>query len=322
MKMVDYSKVHEVIAETNEGILLAEYQPEYRTDREFQSEADLERQLLTDLVNGLNYERLDIHTPGELLANAKAQIEKLNKVTFTDAEWQRFVVEYLDCPNEGLVEKTRKIQENHIYDFVFDDGRIKNIFILDKKNIHNNSMQVINQVTQVGSHTNRYDVTILVNGLPLVQIELKKRGVSLQEAFNQVHRYSKESFNSENSLYKYVQIFVISNGTYTRYFANTTAQNKNHYEFTCEWADRKNKTIHELEDFTVTFLSKRVLLEVLTKYCVFDVDNTLLIMRPYQIAATESILRKIHSSNEMKNFGTINACGYICLLYTSPSPRD
>ena len=309
--MVDYSKVHEVIAETNEGILLAEYQPEYRTDREFQSEADLERQLLTDLVNGLNYERLDIHTPTELLENAKVQIEKLNKVTFTDAEWQRFIVEYLDCPNEGLVEKTRKIQENHIYDFVFDDGRIKNIFILDKKNIHNNSMQVINQVTQVGSHTNRYDVTILVNGLPLVQIELKRRGVSLKQAFEQIHRYSKESFNSENSLYKYIQIFVISNGTYTRYFANTTAQNKNHYEFTCEWADRKNKTIHDLEDFTVTFLSKRVLLEVLTKYCVFDSDNTLLIMRPYQIAATESILRKIHSSNEMKNFGTINACGYI-----------
>ena len=297
--MVDYSKVHEVIAETNEGILLAEYQPEYRTDREYQSEADLENQLISDLVNHLNYERLNIHTPEELLANAKLQIEKLNKVTFTDAEWSRFVVEYLDCPNEGLVEKTRKIQENHIYDFVFDDGRIKNIFILDKKNIHNNSMQVINQVTQVGSHTNRYDVTILVNGLPLVQIELKKRGVSLQEAFNQVHRYSKESFNSENSLYKYIQIFVISNGTYTRYFANTTAQNKNHYEFTCEWADRKNKTIHDLEDFTVTFLSKRVLLEVLTKYCVFDADNTLLIMRPYQIAATESILRKIHSSNEM-----------------------
>ena len=266
--MVDYSKVHEVIAETNEGILLAEYQPEYRTDREFQSEADLENQLISDLVNYLNYERLDIHTPEELLANAKVQIEKLNKVTFTDAEWQRFVVEYLDCPNEGLVEKTRKIQENHIYDFVFDDGRIKNIFILDKKNIHNNSMRVINQVTQVGNHTNRYDVTILVNGLPLVQIELKRRGVSLKQAFEQIHRYSKESFNSENSLYKYIQIFVISNGTYTRYFANTTAQNKNHYEFTCEWADRKNKTIHDLEDFTVTFLSKRVLLEVLTKYCV------------------------------------------------------
>ena len=304
--MVDYSKIHEVIAETNEGILLAEYQPEYRTDREYQSEADLENQLISDLVNHLNYERLNIHTPEELLANAKVQIEKLNKVTFTNAEWDRFVVEYLDCPNEGLVEKTRKIQENYIYDFVFDDGRIKNIFILDKKNIHNNSMQVINQVTQVGSHINRYDVTILVNGLPLVQIELKRRGVSLKEAFEQIHRYSKESFNSENSLYKYIQIFVISNGTYTRYFANTTAQNKNHYEFTCEWADRKNKTIHDLEDFTITFLSKRVLLEVLTKYCVFDADNTLLIMRPYQIAATESILRKIHSTNEMKNFGTID----------------
>lgn len=309
--MVDYSKIHEVIAETNEGILLAEYQPEYRTDREYQSEADLENQLISDLVNHLNYERLNIHTPEELLANAKVQIEKLNKVTFTDAEWNRFVVEYLDCPNEGLVEKTRKIQENYIYDFVFDDGRIKNIFILDKKNIHNNSMQVINQVTQVGSHTNRYDVTILVNGLPLVQIELKKRGVSLQEAFNQVHRYSKESFNSENSLYKYVQIFVISNGTYTRYFANTTAQNKNHYEFTCEWADRKNRTIHDLEDFTNYFLSKRVLLEVLTKYCVFDADNTLLIMRPYQIAATESILWKIKSANDNNNFGTLDACGYI-----------
>ena len=150
-----------------------------------------------------------------------------------------------------------------------------------------------------------------MNGLPLVQIELKKRGVSLQEAFNQVHRYSKESFNSENSLYKYVQIFVISNGTYTRYFANTTAQNKNHYEFTCEWADRKNRTIHDLEDFTNYFLSKRVLLEVLTKYCVFDADNTLLIMRPYQIAATESILWKIKSANDNNNFGTLDACGYI-----------
>lgn len=309
--MVDYSKIHEVIAETNEGILLAEYQPEYRTDREYQSEADLENQLISDLVNHLNYERLNIHTPEELLANAKVQIEKLNKVTFTDAEWNRFVVKYLDCPNEGLVEKTRKIQENYIYDFVFDDGRIKNIFILDKKNIHNNSMQVINQVTQVGSHTNRYDVTILVNGLPLVQIELKRRGVSLKEAFEQIHRYSKESFNSESSLYKYIQIFVISNGTYTRYFANTTAQNKNHYEFTCEWADRKNRTIHDLEDFTNYFLSKRVLLEVLTKYCVFDADNTLLIMRPYQIAATESILWKIKSANDINNFGTLDACGYI-----------
>ena len=235
--MVDYSKVQETVAETNDGILLAEYEYKHRRDREFQSEADLEKQLINDLVNDLNYEHLNIHTQEELLLNAKTQLEKLNKVIFTGEEWQRFVVEYLDCPNEGLVEKTRKIQENHIYDFIFDDGRIKNIKIIDKENIHNNRLQVVNQVSQEGTHKNRYDVTILVNGLPLVQIELKKRGVSLQEAFNQVHRYSKESFNSENSLYKYVQIFVISNGTYTRYFANTTAQYKNNYEFTCEWAD-------------------------------------------------------------------------------------
>ena len=309
--MVTYPTNTDVIAELSEGILLAEYEYKHRRDREYQSEADLEKQLINDLVNDLNYEHLNIHTQEELLLNAKTQLEKLNKVIFSGEEWQRFVVEYLDCPNEGLVEKTRKIQENHIYDFIFDDGRIKNIKIIDKENIHNNRLQVVNQVSQEGTHKNRYDVTILVNGLPLVQIELKKRGVSLQEAFNQVHRYSKESFNSENSLYKYVQIFVISNGTYTRYFANTTAQNKNHYEFTCEWADRKNRTIHDLEDFTNYFLSKRVLLEVLTKYCVFDADNTLLIMRPYQIAATESILWKIKSANDNNNFGTLDACGYI-----------
>lgn len=309
--MVTYPTNTDVIAELSEGILLAEYEYKHRRDREYQSESDLEKQLINDLVNDLNYEHLNIHTQEELLLNAKTQLEKLNKVIFSGEEWQRFVVEYLDCPNEGLVEKTRKIQENHIYDFIFDDGRIKNIKIIDKENIHNNRLQVVNQVSQEGTHKNRYDVTILVNGLPLVQIELKKRGVSLQEAFNQVHRYSKESFNSENSLYKYVQIFVISNGTYTRYFANTTAQNKNHYEFTCEWADRKNRTIHDLEDFTNYFLSKRVLLEVLTKYCVFDADNTLLIMRPYQIAATESILWKIKSANDNNNFGTLDACGYI-----------
>ena len=188
---------------------------------------------------------------------------------------------------------------------------MKNIKIIDKNNIHNNFLQVTNQVKQQGSHTNRYDVTVLINGLPLVHIELKKRGVNLHEAFNQIHRYSKESFNSENSLYKYVQIFVISNGTYTRYFANTTAQNKNNYEFTCEWADAKNKTIRDLEDFTKTFFEKRVLLEVLTKYCVFDVSNTLLIMRPYQIAATERILWKIKSSYENKKAGRPEAGGYI-----------
>ena len=180
-----------------------------------------------------------------------------------------------------------------------------------QKNIHNNFLQVTNQVVGEGTKCNRYDVTVLVNGLPLVHIELKKRGVNLHEAFNQIHRYSKESFNSDNSLYKYVQIFVISNGTYTRYFANTTAHNKNNYEFTCEWADAKNKVIHDLEDFTKTFFEKRVILEVLTKYCVFDVNNTLLIMRPYQIAAAERILWKIKSSYEAKKAGKHGAGDFI-----------
>ncbi|MBF4806769.1 MAG: HsdR family type I site-specific deoxyribonuclease, partial [Pseudoleptotrichia goodfellowii] len=207
--------------------------------------------------------------------------------------------------------KTRKIQENHIYDFIFDDGHLKNIKIIDKENIHNNILQVVHQINQKGKHNNRYDVTVLVNGLPLVHIELKKRGVNIHEAFNQIHRYSKESFNAENSLYKYVQIFVISNGTYTRYFANTTAQSKNNYEFTCEWADAKNKVIRDLEDFTKTFFERRTILEVLTKYCVFDASNTLLIMRPYQIAATERILWKIKSSYESKKAGKTEAGGFI-----------
>ena len=218
----------------------------------------------------------------------------------------------MDAPKDGMIEKTRKIQEDYVYDFVFDDRKEPvNIKIIDKKNIHNNFLQVVNQVTAGEKNQNRYDVTILVNGLPLVHIELKKRGVNLHEAFNQIHRYSKESFNLDHSLYKFVQIFVISNGTYTRYFANTTAKNKNNYEFTCEWADAKNKVIRDLEDFTKTFFEKRVILEVLTKYCVFDASNTLLIMRPYQIAATERILWKIKSSYEGKKAGTAEAGGFI-----------
>lgn len=191
-----------------------------------------------------------------------------------------------------MQDKARKIAEDYIYDFIFDNGVIKNIKLIDKTNINHNTLQVTHQIRGEGRHNNRYDVTVLVNGLPLVHIELKKRGVPLQEAFNQIHRYSKESFNTEDSLFKFVQIFVISNGTYTKYFANTTAKNKNHYEFTCEWADGKNQTIDDLEDFTATFFEKRVLLEILTKYCVFTSENQLLIMRPYQIAATEGILRK------------------------------
>ncbi|MEJ6469770.1 type I restriction endonuclease subunit R [Fusobacterium nucleatum] len=299
------------IAEMTNGIILANFEKDKSIgDTSYQSEAELERNMIDNLVSQ-GYEKLIIKSNDDLYNNLKIQIEKLNGISFSIDEWNRFLLEYLDTPNDGMIEKTRKIQENHVYDFIFDDGHLKNIKIIDKKNIHNNFLQVINQVSQKGNSHNRYDVTILVNGLPLVHIELKKRGVNLHEAFNQIHRYSKESFNSENSLYKYVQIFVISNGTYTRYFANTTAQNKNNYEFTCEWADAKNKVIRDLEDFTKTFFEKRVILEVLTKYCVFDVNNTLLIMRPYQIAATERILWKINSSYEAKKAGKTEAGGFI-----------
>ena len=310
--MSEKSAVYETstIAEMANGIILANYEKILQVQESYQSEAELEESMIKNLVLQ-GYERFNGKTSDDLYKNLKIQIEKLNKVTFTDEEWKRFLTEYLDSPNDGMIEKTRKIQENHIYDFIFDDGYLKNIKIIDKKNIHNNFLQVTNQIRQEGTHNNRYDVTILVNGLPLVHIELKKRGVNLHEAFNQIHRYSKESFNTENSLYKYVQIFVISNGTYTRYFANTTAQNKNHYEFTCEWADAKNRVIRDLEDFTATFFEKRTMLEVLTKYCVFDSNNTLLIMRPYQIAATERILWKIESSFQNRKSGKIGAGGFI-----------
>ena len=299
------------IAEMTGGIILANFEKDTQVrETSYQSEAELERQMIENLVSQ-GYERLIVKSIDELYINLKFQIEKLNGVSFTKEEWDRFLLEYLDSPNDGMIEKTRKVQENHIHDFIFDDGHLKNIKIIDKNNIHNNFLQVANQITGEGKCRNRYDVTILVNGLPLVHIELKKRGVNLHEAFNQIHRYRKESFNSKNSLYKYVQIFVISNGTYTRYFANTAAQDKNNYEFTCEWADAKNKVICDLEDFTKTFFEKRVILEVLTKYCVFDVNNTLLIMRPYQIAATERILWKIKSSYESKKAGKSEAGGFV-----------
>ena len=297
------------IAEMTDGIILANFEKVPQV-RESAYQVELERRMIENLVSQ-GYERLIVKSNDELYVNLKLQIEKLNGVSFTNEEWERFLQEYLDAPNEGIIEKTRKVQENYIHDFIFDDGHLKNIKIIDKKNIHNNFLQVANQIVGEGKNRNRYDVTILVNGLPLVHVELKKRGVNLHEAFNQIHRYSKESFNSENSLYKYVQIFVISNGTYTRYFANTVAQDKNNYEFTCEWADAKNKIICDLEDFTNTFFEKRVILEVLTKYCVFDVNNTLLIMRPYQIAATERILWKIKSSYEAKKAGRPESGGFI-----------
>ena len=295
------------IAEMQGGIVLARFEKPERRVEEYQTESQLEENMINNLVSQ-GYERLDVRSMDDLYANLRVQIEKLNDIKFSDSEWKRLLLEYLDAPNDGIIEKTRKIQENHIYDFIFDDGRLRNIKIIDKKNIHNNHLQVVNQVTVA---KNRYDVTILVNGLPLVHIELKKRGVNIREAFNQIQRYEDESFNLDNSLYKFVQIFVISNGTYTRYFANTTERDKSNYEFTCEWADAKNRVIVDLEDFTATFFEKRTILEILTKYCIFNSRNVLLIMRPYQIAATERLLWRINSSFENKKAGSVEAGGFI-----------
>ena len=295
------------IAEMQGGIVLARFEKPERRVEEYQTESQLEENMINNLVSQ-GYERLDVRSMDDLYSNLRVQIEKLNDVKFSDSEWKRFLLEYLDAPNDGIIEKTRKIQENHIYDFIFDDGRLRNIKIIDKKNIHNNHLQVVNQVTVA---KNRYDVSILVNGLPLVHIELKKRGVNIREAFNQIQRYEDESINLDNSLYKFVQIFVISNGTYTRYFANTTERDKSNYEFTCEWADAKNRVIVDLEDFTATFFEKRTILEILTKYCIFNSRNVLLIMRPYQIAATERLLWRINSSFENKKAGSVEAGGFI-----------
>ena len=305
--MVEYKTV----AETNNFIVLDRYTKEWRVCESYQTEGDLERELIQDLKKQ-GYEFLpDVKTPDSMLANVRIQLQTLNSVQFSDGEWSRFVETYLDKPSDTIIDKTRKIHDDYIHDFVFDDGHIQNIYLLDKKTIARNKVQVIRQFEQTGSQANRYDVTILVNGLPLVQIELKKRGVAIREAFNQVHRYSKESFNSEHSLYKYLQLFVISNGTDSRYFANTTRRDKNSFDFTMNWAKSDNTLIKDLKDFTATFFQKNTLLEVLLRYSVFDVSNTLLVMRPYQIAATERILWKINSTNQSKNWSSVESGGYI-----------
>lgn len=298
------------IVESDNFIILEKY-TKLEQPSQYQTEADLEKELIADLRQQ-GYEHLtDLTTPKELLANLKTQMEVLNNVVFTDDEWLRFLDEYLNKPSDSLIDRTRKLHDNYIYDFIFDDGHIQNIYLWDKKNISRNKLQVINQMKQVGTSSNRYDVTLLVNGLPLVQIELKKRGVAIREAFNQVHRYSKESFNEENSLFKYLQIFIISNGTDTRYFANTTKRDKNSYEFTMNWALKNNNPIKDLKDFTATFLSQQTLLNVLINYSVFDTNDTLLIMRPYQIAATERIIWKIRSSIASKIKSGPDTGGYI-----------
>ena len=305
---------YNTIAETQNFIVLEEYTKLSKVceaPSTYQSEHALECDFIEDLI-AQGYEYLpQLTTPAALLNNVRMQLQNLNSVTFSDVEWQRFVEEYLDAPSDNLIEKSRKLHRDYIYDFVFDNGHIQNIYLVDKKNIIRNKVQVINQFEQKGSHANRYDVTILVNGLPLVQIELKKRGVAIREAFNQVHRYSKESFNSESSLYKYLQIFVISNGTDTRYFANTVKRNKNSFDFTMNWARADNTLIKDLKDFTATFFQKNTLLQVLLTYSVLDVSDTLLVMRPYQIAATERLLWKIKSAYQAKHWSSPKGGGYI-----------
>ena len=304
---------YKTIAESKNFIVLDTYKKFTELNdapASYQTEAALEKELIQDLKNQ-GYEILPQLNQESMLANVREQLQNLNNMQFTNSEWKRFLIEYLDKPSDNLIDKTRKIHDDYIYDFVFDDGHIQNIYLVDKKNITRNKVQVISQFEQKGTQANRYDVTLLVNGLPLVQLELKKRGIAIREAFNQVHRYTKESFNTSNSLFKYLQLFVISNGTDTRYFANTVERNKNSFDFTMNWAKSDNSLIKDLKDFTATFFERNTLLNILLNYSVFDVSNTLLIMRPYQIAATERILWKIKSSYEAKNWASTESGGYV-----------
>ena len=305
---------YNTIAESNNFIVLEKYDKHSTVNdapAAYQTEAALEREFIQDLMNQGYEHASHIKTMDAMVANVRIQLQALNNMVFTDGEWSRFLEEYLNTRSDGLIAKTDKIQKNHIYDFVFDDGHVQNIYLVDKKDIVRNKVQVVSQFEQKGTHANRYDVTILVNGLPLVQVELKKRGVAIREAFNQVHRYTKESLNTEFSLFKYVQLFVISNGTDTRYFANTVERNKNSFDFTMNWAKADNSLIKDLKDFTATFFIKKTLLHVILNYSVFDISNTLLVMRPYQIAATERILWKIRSSFEAKKWATVDGGGFI-----------
>lgn len=320
--------IYNIVASTDEATVVAEYAAEYNVRPEkYQSEAELEREFIRQLTSQ-GYEYISVHNEAALTANLRKQLELLNDFTFTDSEWDRFFTECIANTNEGIVEKTRKIQDDHIQILKREDGTTKNIYLLDKKNIHNNRLQVINQYEEAGGkHETRYDVTILVNGLPLVHVELKRRGVAIREAFNQIKRYQRDSFWASSGLFEYVQIFVISNGTHTKYYSNTTRnahikeqnsserrrskKTSNSFEFTSFWADANNKIIPDLVDFTKTFFAKHTLLNILTKYCIFTSEDLLLVMRPYQIAAAERILSRIVVSTNYKKMGTTEAGGYI-----------
>ena len=318
-----------IVSQSAESTVVTEYKPQSKRSEAYQSEADLEKEFIR-LLCELGYERLTIHKEADLIANLRTQLEKLNNYRFTDGEWKRFWDEVLANTNSGILEKTRLIQEDYVQVLRRDNGESKNIQLIDKKCIHNNSLQVINQYaisTEEGAaHDNRYDVTVLVNGLPLIHIELKCRGVPIREAFNQIDRYQRDSFWASSGLYEFVQIFVISNGTNTKYYSNTTRFNhikdtktqktkksktSNSFEFTSFWADANNRIIPDLVDFTKTFFCKHTILNILTRYCVFTAENMLLVMRPYQIVATERILNRIEIANNYKKYGTVAGGGYI-----------
>lgn len=317
---------YNIVMSTAESTVVTEYEPQKNRSDAYQSEAALEKAFIKMLTEQ-GYEYIKIDSPSALIYNLRKQLEKLNNYTFSDKEWKSFFENKIANANEGIVEKTQKIQEDYIQILKRDDGSTKNIYLIDKSNIHNNSLQVINQyVENEGANGTRYDVTVLVNGLPLVHIELKRRGVALKEAFNQINRYQRDSFWAGVGLYEYVQIFVISNGTHTKYYSNTTRdlhikevssakrskkKTSNSFEFTSYWADAKNKIIPDIVDFTKTFFAKHTILNILTKYCVFTSEKMLLVMRPYQIAATEKILNKIEISTNYKKTGTVDAGGYI-----------
>lgn len=318
---------YNIVASTNQSTVVAEYIPEERKETAYQSEAELENEFIK-LLTSLGYEYININNEEDLIKNLRLQLERLNNFSFVDSEWEQFYKECISSANDGIVEKTKKIQVDYVQNLRCNDGSLRNIYLIDKKNIHNNKLQVINQyVENGGNHETRYDVTVLVNGLPLIHIELKRRGVAIKEAFNQINRYQRDSFWAGCGLYEYIQIFVISNGTHTKYYSNTTRnshikemssaqRNKNKktsnsFEFTSYWADGNNKIIPDLVDFTKTFFAKHTILNILTKYCVFTSEDLLLVMRPYQIVACERILNRIEVANNYKKYGTIEGGGYI-----------
>jgi type I restriction enzyme R subunit len=315
---------YDPIVVSSESTVVSEYVPVAVRRVDHQSEADLEREFIAQLGKQA-YEYISVTESNGLVSNLRTQLERLNKITFSDSEWSKFLIENIANETAGIIDKASVIQENHVQLLKRDDGSVKNVYLIDKENIHNNHLQVLNQYEVVGKRANRYDVTILVNGLPIVHVELKRRGVDLREAFNQINRYQRESFWADSGLFEYVQLFVISNGTYTKYYSNTTRKQhlaeaaarqaakrtSNSYEFTSWWADASNKPITDLQSFTSTFFAKHTILNILTKYCVFTADHMLLVMRPYQIVATERILQRLLTSGNTKALGSLAAGGYI-----------